>query len=181
MLQYQHAQLATPLSCSFSLLLLQCCTVINSRNDGQKWQQINLSSDRPESSFNLKNTGTHPHALFNVITCSKCPALTGTNCCVCMITSRAPAVETVYRVDQVPDRLLMRFCKKMQFGEMTELIVLQTSRQSLRNMNSLESDVLSNPILFSNWLPLPWWRSIHVEVYGVQNVFTRTHMFLGSF
>ncbi len=55
-----------------------------------------------------------------------------------MITSRAAAVQTVYHVDQVPDRLLMRFCKKMQFGEMTELIVLQTFRQSLRNMDTVK-------------------------------------------
>lgn len=64
-----------------------------------------------------------------------------------MITSRAAAEQTVYRVDRVPDRLLMRFCKKLQFGEMTELIVLQTFRQSLRNMNTVKSDLLGNLIL----------------------------------
>lgn len=47
-------------------------------------------------------------------------------------------MQTVYHEDLVPDRLLMRFCKKMQFGEMTELIVLQTFRQSLRNMETVK-------------------------------------------
>lgn len=69
---------------------------------------------------------TCTHTYFTVISLSKLPALTGANIYTHMITSRAAAVQTVYHVDQVPDRLLMRLSKKMQFGEMTELIVLQT-------------------------------------------------------
>lgn len=76
-----------------------------------------------------------------------------------MIPSRASALQTVYRGDQVPDGLLMRFCKKMQFGEMTGLIVLQIFRLSLRNMHPLWacvcSDALSKPTLASHWLPGP--------------------------
>lgn len=63
-------------------------------------------------------------------------------------------MQTVYHVDQVPDRFLMRFCKKMLFGEMTELIVLQTFRQSLRNTNTGKLDVLSNLILVFSWAPM---------------------------
>lgn len=62
-------------------------------------------------------------------------------------------MQTVYLVDRVPDRLLMRFCKKMQFSEITELIVLKTLKQSLGSMNTVKSDVLNNLILISNWLP----------------------------
>lgn len=96
---------------------------------------------------------THTLSLSNVISLSKLPALTGTNISVHMITSRAAAVQTVYHVDQVPDRFLMRFWKRMLFGEMTELIVLQTFRQSLGNTDTDKLDVFSNLILISHWLP----------------------------
>ena len=73
-------------------------------------------------------TCTRMHS--NAISLSKLPALTGTNIGTHMITRRAAAVlRTVYHVDRVPDRLLMRFHKKMQFGGVTELVVVHSDPQ----------------------------------------------------
>lgn len=69
----------------------------------------------------------------------------------------------------------------MQFGEMTELIVLQTFGQSLRNMNSFKSDVLSNLILVGNWLPLlPMTRHNRGRLWGSDGVCTKAQYFCSS-
>lgn len=87
-----------------------------------------------------------------------------------MATSRAAAVQTVYHKDLVPDGLLMRFCKKMQFGEMTELIVLQTFKQSLGNMDTVKLSLLC--VYMCVWVSMTWypygrsWGSDSVYIYS---------------
>lgn len=91
-------------------------TIIISRSESQNDQNKSQAVINLNYPVSLK-TQDIP---FNVISLSKLPASAQINNCSHMITSRAAAVQTVYH----PDRLLMRFCKKMQFSEMTELIVL---------------------------------------------------------
>lgn len=95
-------------------------TIIISRSESQNDQNKSQAVINLNYPVSLK-TQDIP---FNVISLSKLPASAQINNCSHMITSRAAAVQTVYHVDRGPDRLLMRFCKKMQFSEMTELIVL---------------------------------------------------------
>lgn len=94
----------------------------------------------------------------NVISLSKLPVLTGTHICIHMITSRAAAaLQTVYNVDRVPDRLLMRFCRKMQLREMTELIPTIPQKHGgdvcVRSVCVIRSDAPRNLTLFPHWLP----------------------------
>lgn len=88
-----------------------------------------------------------------------------------MSTSRTAALQTVYHVDLAPDGVLMRFCNKMHFGEMTELIVLQTFGQSLRNMDTNSACVPACACLCVCAL-LYCWRGLHVDVHWVRTQFT---------
>lgn len=106
----------------------------------------------------------------NVISLSKLPALTGTHICIHMITSRAAAaLQTVYHVDRVPDRLLMRFCKKMQLCEMTELIpTIPQKHESdvcVRPVCVIRSDAPCNLTLVPHWLPCCTDDTVHIWTF----------------